>query len=179
MARVANSTKSRKPAAKGRSTGRPTAPAAKTAAKGKSAKITKVVATKRAATMAPPAPKLSKDELRAQVEKLERANATLRTRSREANRAAKTGAVRIAELEEQVARLEKHVAHQTARAGGGQPASPPKTRRRGQRREIDPGDAVPPGVAVEEPAAPDLEAEMARENLEEHLGGQTSEGEPM
>jgi hypothetical protein len=44
-----------------------------------------------------------------------------------------------------------------------------------QRREIDPGDAVPPGVAVEEPAALDLEAETALENLEEHLGGQASE----
>ena len=175
MARIAKSTKSRKPAAKGRSTGRPTAPAAKTAAKAKLPKITKVVAAKRAATTAPPAPKLSKDELRAQVEKLERANATLRTRSREANRAAKTAAARIAALEEEVARLEKQVAAQTTRAGGDQPASPPKGRRRVQRREIDPGDAVPPGVAVEEPAALDLEAETARENLEEHLGGQASE----
>jgi hypothetical protein len=178
MARIAKSTMSRKPAAKGRGTGRPTAPAAKTTAKARLPKVTKVVAAKRVATTAAPVQKVSKDELRAQVEKLERTNATLRTRSREANRAAKTAAARIAALEEQVARLEKQVAAQTTRAERGQPASPPKGRRRVPRREIDPGDAVPPGVAVEEPAAPDLEAEMARENLEEHLGGQTLEGEP-
>jgi hypothetical protein len=42
-----------------------------------------------------------------------------------------------------------------------------------QSREIDPGDAVPPGgvtgVAVQEPAPLDEQAETALENLEEHL----------
>ena len=35
--------------------------------------------------------------------------------------------------------------------------------------EIDPGDAVPEGVAVQEPAPLDEEAETALENLTEHL----------
>ena len=43
-----------------------------------------------------PARALSKDALRAQVEKLERANTALRTKNREANRAAKLSAARIA-----------------------------------------------------------------------------------
>ena len=95
-----------------------------------------------------------------QVEKLERANTMLRTKNRDANRAAKTAAARIAELEDQVARLEKQAA----------PAAPPPPAKRGpkpvapvrskrQRRGVDPGDAVPPGVAVEEPAPLDEEAE--------------------
>ena len=175
MARVAKSTKTKKAAARGRSTGRPSAPATKTAAKANLPKGTKVLAAKRAATAAAPAQKVSKDELRAQVEKLERTNATLRVKGREATLVAKTAAARIAELEELVARLEKQVAAQTMRAGGSQPASPPKSPRRAKRREIDPGDAVPPGVAVLEHAEPDPEAETARENLEEHLGEQASD----
>ncbi len=117
------------------------------------------------------APKLSKDELRAQVEKLERANATLRAKSRETNRVAKSSAARVAELEGEVARLERKVASQAAAA----PRGPkPRTSTRGKRRssDIDPGDAVPPGVAVQEPAPLDAEAEIARENLEEKLGGE-------
>jgi hypothetical protein len=68
-----------------------------------------------------------------------------------------------------VARLEKQAA----------PAAPPPTKRgpkpvaqvrsKRQRRGVDPGDAVPPGVAVEEPAPLDEEAETIRENLEENL----------
>jgi chromosome segregation ATPase len=115
------------------------------------------------------APKLSKDELRAQVEKLERANANLRTKSREASREAKTTAARVAELEAQVVRLEKRLVAQAARAGDDRAASAPKGRR-ARHREIDPGDSVPPGVAVEEPAPLDLEAETTLANLEEHLG---------
>lgn len=103
-------------------------------------------------------PKLSKDELRARVEKLERANATLRAKNRESTRAAKEAAARIAELEDEVARLRREQDNAT------RPARRPRS-----RRELDPGDAVPPGVAVEEPASPDLEAETARENLEHHL----------
>jgi hypothetical protein len=122
--------------------------------------------------VAPSAPKLSKDELRTQVEKLERANANLRAKNREGSREAKTTAARIAELAEQVARLEKQLAEQAAAAGGDRAALAPKGRRQIRHREIDPGDSVPPGVAVEEPAPPDLEAETARENLEEHLGGE-------
>jgi hypothetical protein len=72
MARAANATKTKPSAAAGRSPGRSAATTAKAPAK-----ITKATAT------AKPAPiitagnaKVSKDELRAQVEKLERANAT-------------------------------------------------------------------------------------------------------
>ena len=109
------------------------------------------------------APKPSKEELRARVEQLERANLTLRGKSREASRANKMAATRIAELEEQVVRLEQQIAAQPAASGGGQPAASAKGRRRTPRREIDPGDAVPPGVAVADPAPADLEAEVARD----------------
>jgi hypothetical protein len=81
------------------------------------------------------------------VEALERANATLRAKNRDANRAAKTAAARIAELEDQVAQLEKRVA--AARRPSKPLAASPRKRR---SREIDPGDAVLPGVAIQEPA---------------------------
>src|SRR5689334_7654162 len=120
---------------------------------------------KRASTAAP-ARTVSKDELRAQVERLERANATLRTKSREATRAAKLSAARIAELEDEVARLQAQLSgttdyHSAVSSDGGP-----------QGRDIDPGDAVPPGVGPEEPNPPDQEADMARENLEAHLRGE-------
>jgi len=151
------STSTRKP-------GRPAAATAKT-----SAKVTKTTAApKHAGAASPAAPKLSKDELRARVEALERANATLRTKSREGGRAAKAAAARVAELEDQVARLEKQAAPPPAPAkGGSKPAAPARSKR--QHRGVDPGDAVPPGVAEQEPAPPDEEAETALENLEEHL----------
>ena len=112
--------------------------------------------------------KLREDELRAEFEKLGRANANLRAKNREANREAKTKAARIAELEEQLVQLEKQSA---ARAAGvdDNRASPAPKSRRARHREIDPGDSVPPGVAVEEPAPLDLEAETALANLEERL----------
>jgi hypothetical protein len=107
-------------------------------------------------------PKLGKAELQALVERLSRGNTNLRARNRASKEAAKTAEARIAELEEQLARLEKELAA----------AAPQPPRRRPRHREIDPGDAVPPGVAVEEPAPPDLEAETIRENLEKHLTGE-------
>ena len=96
------------------------------------------------------------------LEELERTNATLRTKSREANRAAKTAAARIAELEDQVGRLEEQAAPPPATAPakrGPKRAAPVRNKR--QRRGVDPGDAV----AVEEPAPLDESAETARENL--------------
>jgi len=71
----------------------------------------KAPASKATAAKAPAerAPVVSKDELRAQVQKLEQTNATLRAKSRETTRAAKTAAARVAELEDEVARLEKQV----------------------------------------------------------------------
>jgi hypothetical protein len=109
---------------------------------------------------ATPVPKPSKEELIAQVEKLEHANATLRAKQREAGRAARTSGARIAELEAQVRELEARVASLT-------PA--PKRPRTRRPREIDPGDSVPEGVAVLEPQPMDTEAETALENLEQHL----------
>jgi hypothetical protein len=130
-----------------------------------------VAAPKPGLATLPRAPKLSKDELRAQVEKLERANATLRAKSRETNRVAKSSAARIAELEEEVARLEKKAASQAAAAiRGAKPRTSASSKRRSS--DIDPGDAVPPGVAVQEPAPLDTEAVAARENLEERLGSE-------
>lgn len=166
MARIAKATKTTaRPAAPRRKPGRPAAVAQKPPVKATQA----AVAPKRTPVAAPPARKVSKDELRAQVEKLEGTVATLRTKSREANRAAKTAAARISELEGQVAQFEKNAASELALAKGGpKPSSPVRSGRRS--KGIDPGDAVPPGVAVEEPAALDQEAETARENLEEHLG---------
>ena len=162
-------TQTKKPAAPTRKPGRPAAATAKT-----SAKVTKTTAApEHAGAASPAAPKLSKDELRARVEQLERANATLRIKSREAGRAAKTAAARIAELEDQVARLENQAAPPrppTAPApaeGGSKPTASARGKR--QRRGVDPGDAVPPGVAVQEPAPLDEEAETALENLEEHF----------
>ena len=53
------------------------------------------------------APVVSKDELRVQLEKAQTTIASLRTKSREATRAAKASAAQIAELEAKVAQLEK------------------------------------------------------------------------
>jgi hypothetical protein len=89
------------------------------------------------------------------VTKLERENERLRLRSRDSSKSAKDSEARIEELETQLRRLERRVAAQD------RPSRP-------RRREVDPGDAVPPGVAVEE-AEPDAEAEAARENLTTHL----------
>src|SRR4051794_10115372 len=100
------------PPKKGRRPGRPPAAAPKTAAKAAAGK--KAVAAKRPSASA--VGFTSKDGLRAQVEKLERANATLRAKTRESGRAAKLAADRIVELEEVVARLEKRVASQAAAA---------------------------------------------------------------
>ncbi len=119
-----------------------------------------------------PAPKLNKEELRAQVEKLERANAKLRLKAREAGRSGKDAAARIAELEGEVARLERQLKRQTPRETQD---SAPAPARRSRRREIDPGDAVPPGVAVKEPEPLDREAETALAAIEENLPGDEGE----
>ena len=84
-----------------------------TAARGKQAAAAVPAA---APTRVPPP---SKGELRVQIDKLETANAALKAKSREANRAAKAAARRIAELEEQVAQLQAEAAQPTA------PPAPP------------------------------------------------------
>ena len=202
MARAAKTTKTTKPAVRGRKPGRPAPVAAKTPAKvtkpavapkraaivapkstGRKAgrpavavvaakapaKVTKVAAApKRVPVAAAPALKLSKDELRVQLEKLERANATLRAKSREANRTAKAATARIAELEEIVARLEQKAAPATPAKVEKAAAKPTRVKR--QSGKGGPGAAVPPGVAIQEPAPRDEEAETAQESLEEQLG---------
>src|SRR6185437_2182726 len=108
MARPAKSTKAGQRIARARKPGRPPTASAKPAVKRRTSKSARAAtAPERAPAALPRVPKLSKDELRAQVEKLERANATLRAKGREANRVAKSSAARIAEMEGEVARLEK------------------------------------------------------------------------
>ena len=147
-----------------RAPGRP-ATAVSAAPSPKAAKTTQ--AAVRAPAVAPPV-KVSKDELRAQVEKLEQLVATFRAKSRDTNKAAKAAAARISELEAQVAGLQKQAAPAPASPQQAIPAKPPRAKR--ASREIDPGDAVPEGVAVQEPGPLDEEAETALEHLEEHLG---------
>jgi hypothetical protein len=131
------------------------------------AKAAKVAAAKKPAAAAKPsvtsARALSKDALRAQVEKLERANTALRTKNREANRAAKLSAAWMAELDSEVARLQTQLAAVSAAALPDSGSATP---------DIEPGDAVPPGVATADPEPADREAEIGRENLEAHLRGE-------
>ena len=143
----------------GRKAGR--APAAAVTAKAPP-KVTKLAtASKRAPVAAAPALKLSKDELRVQVEKLERANATLRVKNREANRTAKTATARIAELEESVARLTKNAASQTPSANGEKAAKPSRAKR--QSRGVDHDHAAPAGAADQKPAPLDEAGETVLE----------------
>ena len=172
MARIGKPAEIGQRAVRARKPGRPVAASTKPAVKGRTSQSARAAAApKPGPAKLPQAPKLSKDELRAQVEKLERANATLRAKSRETNRAAKSAGARIAELEGEAARLEKKVASQAAAATrGAKPRTSASSKRR--RSGIDPGDAVPSGVAIQEPASLDAEAEVARENLGEQLGGE-------
>jgi hypothetical protein len=174
MARVARTPKTTRPAAKGRKQSRrPVATTAKTRTKAKGPATTRTAATSKGAGIALPPTKVSKDELRARIEKLKRVNAALRAKSRDAVREAKTAAARIAELEDQVAWRDEQLAAQVAAVGHGQASSLPRGDWRAQRGEIDPGDdRAPPEVAVEETAQPNPEAETAPENLDEHPRGQ-------
>src|SRR3954454_10573320 len=85
MARPTTAPPTKKSAISTRKPGRPTATPANTPAKRPkvpaAAKPTRTAAS-------PAAPQLGKDELRARVEALERAHATLRAKNRDANRAA-------------------------------------------------------------------------------------------
>ena len=124
-----------------------------------------------ASTRVPPP---SKGELRAQIEKLEAANGALKAKGREANRNAKAAVRRVAELEEQVSQLQAETAKVAASVAP--PQAEAKTVRRGRppgrKKAIDPGDAVPPGVAVHNPEPLDQEAAAARDALEENLSGE-------
>jgi predicted RNase H-like nuclease (RuvC/YqgF family) len=61
---------------------------------------------------------VSKDELRVQLEKLGRANASLRVRNKELKRAVDEAADRIAQLEGQLARQERRAAQPAASRRG-------------------------------------------------------------
>ncbi len=184
MAQRAKIASTVKPPAGGARRGRPPgstsakAAAAAKAAKGRQPASAPPAATRRTPATAVPAPKVSKDELRAQVEKLEHTVATLRARSRDAVRATKQATARIEELEAQLAAKPAATAPQPAdrtpkpATKGNKQAAPKKTRaRRGQATSDgrDPGDAVPPGVAVADPEPMDAEAATAFENLQTHL----------
>ena len=188
MAQRAKTASTTKTPAGGARRGRPpgstsTKPSAAKVLRGRQAAAAQPAAIRRMPAAASPAPKVSKDELRAQVEKLERTVATLRTRSREAVRAAKQATARIEELEAQLAAKEQAakqaatapwVATRTPKPASktGTQAAPRKARsRRGQTLsdERDPGDAVPPGVAVAEPEPMDEQAATAFENLQAHF----------
>ena len=197
MARAAKTTKSTKPVIARRKPGRPSGATAKTSAKsngpvtsskraallveptlrrkpGRPAKTASTVVfpkTIRAvkaparASSTQPTPKVSKGELRAQVEKLEQLVVALRGKSREANKAMKAATIRVYELETEVTRLEEKAVSAPVQ----QPQSAKPVRAKRQSRGLDPGDAVPPGVSVQEAGRLDEEAETALENLEEHL----------
>lgn len=165
MARLVRITKNTRRTAIARKPGRPSAAAAKAAAKVKPP----AVGPSRASSTMGSGPKISKDELRAQLEKLERANASLRAKSREANRQAKADTARIAELEGQVARLEKHAASRSESAKQ-EPESAAAVGMNPQSRAVDPGDHVSPGVVLEDAVTPGDEAKTAREKLDEPLG---------
>jgi hypothetical protein len=101
MAKAATK-KAVKPAKKAVKPGRRVA-AAKPTKNAKAAAPVKKSATARA-------PVVSKDELRAQLEKAQSLIAGLRVKAREATRAAKVSAAQAAELEAKVAQLEKKLA---------------------------------------------------------------------
>jgi hypothetical protein len=112
---------------------RPAAKAAKASRKPAAAKTKKVVKAVAPVKRPTPikAPVVSKDELRVQLEKAQTTIATLRTKAREATRAAKSSAAQIAELEAKVAQLEKKSAPQEKpTAQSSIAAKPAKQRRR-------------------------------------------------
>src|ERR1700739_978943 len=149
MAPISRTKKTTKPAAKRRGQVRTIAKLSKSPAKAR-ATHKPATAAKRGSAGRAAVPKVSKDELRAEVERLTRANANLRAKNKEADWETKSAGARIAELGGQVALLEQQGATQRSGAGEGEVAPAPKSRRGGRRRKIEPGDAVPPGVAVEQ-----------------------------
>jgi len=121
-----------------KATGKTTKPgrtaSAKTTKIGKAASAKKTVAAK--------APPLSKEELRAQLAKSQNTIVTLRAKNKEATLGAKAAAARIAELEAQVAKLEKNSsAQKLAKTKPDAAVRKPRVKR------------VPPSVAEEAPVA--------------------------
>ena len=109
-------------------------------------------------------PMVTKDELRAQIEKLERANSVLRSKNREAVRIAKTASARVKELEDLLTDLEQAKATEaksdvkrmkSLEHPGTKPTKP--KRGRGLVAARDLSNAVPEGP--EEPGSNDQDAE--------------------
>lgn len=132
----------------------------------------KLPSSPRPATVTAGVPKPSKDELRAQVEALERTVATLKAKAKVMRAAARQADARTTELEAEVTRLEGAL----VKASRAAPAKAPRTAAAHPRKqppgERDPGDGVPPGVAVKESEPLDAEAEAALASLEENLSGE-------
>jgi septal ring factor EnvC (AmiA/AmiB activator) len=99
---------------------------------------------------------MSKGDLRAQIEKLEQANAKLRAKAREAGRDAKISATRIAELEKQVAQLEGQPKPKAAAAES--PAKPSKSKASKPRRLKVLAGGTPPGAGNGEDTSSDRNA---------------------
>ena len=126
-----------------------------------------VVKPKRQSTIATGASKNAQEALKAQIETLEKTVIAIRTKSRATEKQLQLAEARIADLEDGIQTVATDLAGvvallQSTAVAEADAAMP-------EEKEIDPGDAVPPGVAVQEPAVADAEAEEARENLEEHL----------
>jgi predicted RNase H-like nuclease (RuvC/YqgF family) len=102
---------------------------------------------------------VSKGDLRVQIEKLEQVNAKLRSKSREAAREAKLSANRIAELEQQVAKLERRLKPKAAPVEP--PAKPSKTKNSKQRHLAAAGRRAPSGSVSAATTLPEQAAETA------------------
>jgi Tfp pilus assembly protein PilX len=89
--------------------------------------------------------------------------------SRDMNRAFKAANSRIADVETEIAELREQAAATQAAATPVKEARAPRAARAARKTTIDPGDAVPAGVAVEEPQPLDEEAQTAQDALEERL----------
>jgi hypothetical protein len=85
------------------------------------------------------------------------------------NRAFKAANSRIADLEAELAELREQAAATQVLAKPVKEAKAPRVARASRKALLDPGDAVPPGVAVEDPQPLDEQAQTARDALEEHL----------
>lgn len=131
-----------------------------------SSKARTAASPKGTADATPSAPKLSKEELRAEVAKLGQANAAMRAKSRETNRTAKAAAARISELENHVAQLEKAAARKLAPVEAPAKPQPVMSKRGKQRGRKD--DVMPTEVEVGEPSFLRQDEETMAESLEEH-----------
>jgi predicted RNase H-like nuclease (RuvC/YqgF family) len=96
---------------------------------------------------------VSKGDLRVQIEKLEQVNAKLRSKSREAAREAKLSANRIAELEQQVAKLERRLKPKAAPVELPAKSSKTKNSKKQDLAAAGPGGATSAELTLLEQAA--------------------------